>query len=47
MVGKLSVFDMAAPGRAYRISCLSFAGHAGWLNQTLVWGAYPGEMIKD
>jgi SH3-like domain-containing protein len=26
---------------------MTFAGHAGWLNQTLVWGAYPGEMIKD
>ena len=24
-----------------------FAGHIGWLNQTLVWGAYPGETIKD
>ena len=26
---------------------MSFAGHTGWLNQTLVWGAYPGETIKD
>jgi SH3-like domain-containing protein len=26
---------------------MTFAGHTGWLNQTLVWGAYPGETIKD
>jgi SH3-like domain-containing protein len=24
-----------------------FAGHTGWLSQALVWGAYPGETIKD
>ncbi len=22
-------------------------GRTGWLNQNLLWGAYPGEMIKD
>lgn len=26
---------------------MSFAGHAGWIDQSLVWGAYPGEMVKD
>jgi len=26
---------------------MTFAGHTGWLSQTLVWGAYPGETIKD
>ena len=26
---------------------MSFEGHTGWLNQTLVWGAYPGEAVKD
>jgi SH3-like domain-containing protein len=23
------------------------AGHTGWISQTLVWGAYPGEMFKE
>ncbi|MFC5385107.1 SH3 domain-containing protein [Aquamicrobium segne] len=26
---------------------LSFGGHSGWLGQSLVWGAYPGEKVKD
>jgi SH3-like domain-containing protein len=26
---------------------MSFGEHTGWLRQTLVWGAYPGEMVKD
>jgi SH3-like domain-containing protein len=26
---------------------MTFQGHTGWLNQSLVWGAYPGESIKD
>lgn len=26
---------------------MTFAGHTGWLSQTLVWGAYPGETITD
>jgi SH3-like domain-containing protein len=26
---------------------MSFDGHTGWLSQGLVWGAYPGETIKD
>ena len=26
---------------------MTFAGHSGWLSQALVWGAYPGETIKD
>ena len=26
---------------------MTFDGHTGWLNQTLVWGAYPGEQVKD
>jgi SH3-like domain-containing protein len=24
-----------------------FDGHTGWIRQAQVWGAYPGEMIKD
>ncbi|HET9533910.1 MAG TPA: SH3 domain-containing protein [Mesorhizobium sp.] len=26
---------------------MTFDGHTGWLSQSLVWGAYPGETIKD
>lgn len=26
---------------------MTFAGHTGWISQTLVWGAYPGELVKD
>jgi SH3-like domain-containing protein len=26
---------------------MNFAGHTGWISQSLVWGAYPGESIKD
>ena len=26
---------------------MSFAGHTGWLPQDLIWGAYPGETVKD
>lgn len=26
---------------------MTFGGYTGWLNQTLVWGAYPGESVKD
>lgn len=26
---------------------MSFSGHRGWINQNLVWGAYPGELFKD
>jgi SH3-like domain-containing protein len=26
---------------------MNFDGHAGWMRQDLVWGAYPGETIKD
>jgi len=26
---------------------MTFDGHTGWLSQSLVWGAYPGEKIKD
>jgi len=26
---------------------MSFDGHTGWLTQSLVWGAYPGELIED
>lgn len=26
---------------------MSFAGHVGWIEQSQVWGAYPGERIKD
>ena len=26
---------------------MTFDGHTGWLAQSLVWGAYPGERVKD
>ncbi|MGB3387631.1 MAG: SH3 domain-containing protein [Pseudaminobacter sp.] len=26
---------------------MTFSGHTGWIKQTLVWGAYPGELVKD
>lgn len=26
---------------------MTFEGHTGWLKQSLVWGAYPGELVKD
>ena len=26
---------------------MTFDGHTGWMSQSLVWGAYPGELIKD
>ncbi len=26
---------------------MSFEGHSGWLSQSQVWGAYPGEFVKD
>jgi SH3-like domain-containing protein len=26
---------------------MEFSGHKGWLSQTQIWGAYPGETYKD
>jgi SH3-like domain-containing protein len=26
---------------------MTFDGHTGWINQSQLWGAYPGEAIKD
>lgn len=26
---------------------MTFAGHTGWISQAVIWGAYPGEAIKD
>lgn len=26
---------------------MTFEGHTGWIDQTLVWGAYPGEIVAD
>ena len=26
---------------------MTLGGHTGWISQSLVWGAYPGEKIKD
>ncbi len=26
---------------------MNFAGNTGWVSQSLIWGAYPGENIKD
>ena len=26
---------------------MTLGGHTGWLNQSQLWGAYPGEKVKD
>jgi SH3-like domain-containing protein len=26
---------------------MDFSGHRGWIRQSLIWGAYPGETYKD
>ena len=26
---------------------MTFDGHTGWISQSLIWGAYPGEKVKD
>ncbi|TIL77606.1 MAG: hypothetical protein E5Y89_18145, partial [Mesorhizobium sp.] len=26
---------------------MTFEGHTGWLQQSVVWGAYPGERVKN
>ncbi|MEO3386626.1 SH3 domain-containing protein [Mesorhizobium sp. CAU 1741] len=26
---------------------MTFSGHSGWLSQTQIWGAYPGEVYQD
>jgi SH3-like domain-containing protein len=26
---------------------MSFSGYKGWVGQTQIWGAYPGELVKD
>ena len=26
---------------------MTFDGYTGWISQSLVWGAYPGEQVKD
>ena len=26
---------------------MTFDGYTGWVSQSLVWGAYPGETVKD
>jgi SH3-like domain-containing protein len=26
---------------------MTFAGHTGWISQSQLWGAYPGELVKD
>ena len=26
---------------------MTFEGHTGWITQSLLWGAYPGEQIDD
>ncbi len=26
---------------------MTFDGHSGWIDQSLVWGAYPGEIVTD
>lgn len=49
-----AVVAVVEPGVIGRIkSCdgqwceMVLGGHTGWLNQSLVWGAYPGELVKD
>ncbi len=52
--GKSNVVAMLEPGVIGRIkSCngkwceATFGGYEGWINQTLLWGAYPDETIKE
>jgi SH3-like domain-containing protein len=26
---------------------MTFGSYTGWISQSLVWGAYPGELVKD
>jgi SH3-like domain-containing protein len=26
---------------------MTFDGYTGWIDQSLVWGAYPGELVTD
>jgi len=26
---------------------MTFEGHTGWISQSLLWGAYPGELVKN
>jgi len=49
-----AVTAMVEPGAIGTIkSCngkwceMSFAGRSGWISQSLVWGAYPGEKVED
>ncbi len=49
-----SVVAMLEPGVIGTItSCdgrwceMTFSGNSGWISQSLVWGAYPGEKVKD
>lgn len=49
-----SVVAMVEPGAIGTIkSCdgqwceMSLGGHTGWISQSLVWGAYPGEKINE
>lgn len=47
----VAVIEPGAVGSV--ISCtgdwceMEFSGHRGWLNQSSVWGVYPGEKIKN
>ncbi len=48
------VVAMVEPGAIGTIrSCdgqwceMAFAGRVGWVSQSQVWGAYPGELVKD
>lgn len=52
--GKSDAVALLEPGVVGKIvSCngkwceMNFDGHEGWINQTLLWGAYPDEQIED
>ena len=30
-----------------RMVPMAFGNYTGWMSQSLVWGAYPGELVKD
>ena len=48
---RLAVVEPGAIGTIRRCDgrwCeMTFDGHTGWISQSQVWGAYPGELVKD
>ena len=51
MRGPLAIIEPGVIGTIRRCNgewCeMTFGGHTGWISQSQVWGAYPGELVKD